>query len=158
MRKFSGKWYTGTVDELEVDESTKLWHITYEDFDGEDLTRQELAAALLYHPLLNTMGDLQVSSVDSFVWYSQEGRPRLGKVLEIDSTVSRPLTIHVFEPMRNNGGLHLAKFRPCMDKDSQGPVVARITLHQVLIQLSGLTKLGYLPQADRLRLQKQLRL
>ena len=147
----------GTVDELEVDEGTKLWHVTYEDFDGEDLNRRELAAALLFHPLLNTEGDLQVPALDSLVWFSQDSQPRLGKVMEIDPTVSRPLTLHIYEPMKHSGGLHLARFRPCLEKDSQGPLVARITLHQVMLQLAGLTKTGCMQAADRLRLQKVLK-
>ena len=122
------------------------------------MTRQELTKALLFHPLLNTEGDLQVPPVESLVWFSQGNLPHLGKVLEVDPTVSRPLTIQACESMKTGGGLHLTRFRPCLDEDSQGPMMTRITLHQVMMQLAGLTKGGYLQSADRPRLQKRLNL
>ena len=36
-----------SISELENDEGTKLWHVTYGDFDGEDLTREELVKVLV---------------------------------------------------------------------------------------------------------------
>ena len=48
-KKFGNRWCTGKVDKSYQDEDEALWHITYSDFDVEDMTRQELAGCLVYH-------------------------------------------------------------------------------------------------------------
>ena len=155
-RKFNNKWFLGTVDELEVDEGTKLWHVAYEDFDGEDLSRGELAAAVLYHPLLNTEGDLEVPEVGTFVWFSQKNLPRLGQVTSIDPTVSRPVSVQLYEPRKEDAAIHLARFRPARDDESTGPVLAKITLHQILLRFKALTTRGFLCSKDREKLRRAL--
>ena len=156
MKRFSGKWYLGTVDELERDENTKLWHVTYDDFDGEDLTREELAACLVFHPLLNTEGDMAIPKVGSLVWFSQQGQPRLGEVLNLDPAVSRPLVVHLYEPRKGSTPLHRAQFRPILDKDTAEPMVTRITLHQVIYNFEHLSATGFLLAKDRNKLHRSL--
>ena len=156
MRRFSGKWFTGTVDELERDEGTKLWHVSYPDFDGEDLTRQELAVALAYHPLLNTEGDLDIPVVGTYVWFSQQSRPRLGQVTSIDPAVARPVVVQLYEPQRGSGPIYKARFRPARHEDTSKPVVSRITLHQIILSFPKLSSRGHLTPADRKKLQRSL--
>ena len=155
-RKFDGKWFLGIVDELEVDEGTKLWHVSYEDFDGEDLSREELATSLLYHPLLNTEGDLAVPEVGTFVWFSQRNLPRLGQITAIDPTVSRPVSVQLYEPRSSDTAVHLARFRPARTEDTAEPAMAKITLHQILLRFNSLTTRGFLGTKERERLRKAM--
>lgn len=98
-RKFGKKWFVGTVDETSADEGESVWRITYSDFDSEEVDRQGLAAILAYHPLLETDEDLPVPEVGTYVWFSVEQSPRLGKVVEIDPSSVRPITVHLYSPV-----------------------------------------------------------
>ena len=71
LKKFSGKWYAGTVTDMEADEDEVLWRVVYEDFDSDQVTRKELASILVYHPLLSTSFDIKTPDVGSCVWFSQ---------------------------------------------------------------------------------------
>ena len=156
-KRFGGTWFEGTVDEVDCDhEGVTLWHITYPDFDGETMTRGELATHIVYHPLLDTAGDLDVPEVDQFVWYSSNGKPRLGKVIEVDPTVSRPLTVQIYRPQSNARSIAVARFSAATEVDSGEPAVDRITLFQVQLRLKALTRQGYLSGQDRKRLQSRL--
>ena len=55
---FSGKWYAVKVTAVDVDEGEPLWKVVYEDFDSDQMSRRDLTAHLVYHPLINTSGDL----------------------------------------------------------------------------------------------------
>ena len=61
LKPFGDKWYHGTVDQVHQDESVLCWHVTYSDFDGEDLEAAQLAKILIYHPLVDSTGDLSAS-------------------------------------------------------------------------------------------------
>ena len=156
MKKFGNQWFLGTVDELQDDEGTQLWHVTYQDFDGEDLTRAELTAVLAYHPLLNTEGDLEPPELGSFVWFSQSGHPRLGMVTTIDPTVSRPVIVQLHEPKKGSSPLYAARFRAATQEGNDEPQLARITLHQIMLKVKTLSARGYLTAADRNRLRQRL--
>ena len=41
-KKFGGRWCSGTVDWVDTDEGETLWHVTYDEFDEEQMTRAEL--------------------------------------------------------------------------------------------------------------------
>ena len=71
FKRFSGKWYVGTVTDMDIDEVEVLWRVVYEDFDSDQVTRKELASILIYHPLLNTSKDIKTPDVGSYVWFSQ---------------------------------------------------------------------------------------
>ena len=61
QKKFGGKWCTDTVDWVDTDEGETLWHVTYDDFDEEQMTRTERSQAIVYHPLLDIASDLKVA-------------------------------------------------------------------------------------------------
>ena len=60
------------MDLVDTDEGETLWHVTYDDFDGEQMTLEELSQVICYHPhpLLDACSDLPVPFVGSFVWYA----------------------------------------------------------------------------------------
>lgn len=148
-KKFGGRWCSGTVDWVDTDEGETLWHVMYDDFDEEQLTRSELGQVVVYHPLLDCTGDLEVPSPGSFVWYAVNQQPRLGQVVSIDSTVPRPIVVEVYVPQANAPSLAKAR---SVDPNSSAPHVDQITLHQVRLHLDHLTPKGYLTHQDRKRL------
>ena len=156
LKKFGDTWCKGKVDEVDTDEGEALWHVTYQDFDEEQLTLQELTQVIRYHPLLNTSGDLQVPAVGEFVWYARNQQPRLGQVVSVDPTVSRPIVVEIFEPQSNASSLTRARFRRATDEDTGDSVVDQLTLHQIQLRVSGLTPRGLLRPQDRRRLQRCL--
>ena len=142
----------GKVTDVQVDEEETLWQIIYEDFDASQMSKQELAQALIYHPLLNTAGDLLVPEVGSFVWFSEKQAPKLGRVLEVDPSNSRPVVLQRYSPQSNATRLHLARFQSEQAKATGEPEVTRITLHQIIFKVKQLTDRGFLAAADRRKL------
>lgn len=53
LKRFDQKWYQGTVNDVVQDEETTLWHVSYSDFDGEEMDIQQLASHIYSHPLLD---------------------------------------------------------------------------------------------------------
>ena len=72
--------------DLYEDEGETLWKVVYADFDAEYLSLNELVDGLVYHPSLDHTADLELPEVGSFVWYSKDQTPRLGRVVELDAT------------------------------------------------------------------------
>ena len=152
MKKFGNKWCAGTVDLVDTDEGETLWH----DFDGEQMTLAELSQVITYHPLLDSSSDLPVPSPGSFIWYSVQQQPRLGRVVSVDPTVPRPVVVEVFVPQANAVSLPRAKFRLSQDEDTGKPKVDHITLHQIRLRFDQLTPRGFLRPSDRAKLQDSL--
>ena len=130
--------------------------MVYEDFDSDQMTRRDLASHLVYHPLLNTSGDLQVPAVGAMVWFSQDQQPVLGQVMSVDPSSPRPVVLQVFSPQSPGPRLHLARFEPGVNIPAGTPILARITLHQILLEVQPLTSKGHLSSMDRRRLVKCL--
>ena len=156
MKLFEGRWYKGTVDRVARDEDRTLWHVTYSDFDEEELTKDQLATHLAYHPVLDIGGDLQVPNIGDFVWFSEERQPRLGQVLAVDTTLPRPVTVEVWVPETGAGDITRARFVQAFD-DEQSAVVTQLTIHQIKLRLGALTSGGRLTATDRCRLDGCLR-
>ena len=75
VKKFGGQWCEGKVDWVDADEGETLWHVTYMDFDEEQLTLEELSQVISYHPLMDATSDLQG-------YLSATDRKKLMKCLE----------------------------------------------------------------------------
>ena len=147
----------GTIDWVDTDEGETLWHVTYQDFDEEQLTREELSQVIRCHPLLHTTGDLKKPKVRKFVWYAVNQQPRLEQVMAVDPTVPRPVMVEVFEPQSNAESLARASFCREVDSESGDQVTENITLHQIQLAIPSLTTRGFLSQRDRRRLQRCLK-
>ena len=156
MKKFGKKWFLGTVDDVVQDEKTVLWHVSYTDFDGEEMDLQQLASHIHSHPLLDSSADLETPELNSMVWYSEQGRPAIGRVIHIDPTVARPLMVQRYREVGQSTFLHKARFEEVPADESGEPNVARITLHQVRMAMKSLTKTGRLIGSDQHRLRKLL--
>ena len=156
LKKFKDKWYRGTVDDVSQDEGNFLWHISYSDFDGEEMDRQQLAAHLQSHPLLDPESDLPTPDIDSLVWFSEQGRPALGRVVHIDPTVARPVGVHKYKTVGRNTALPRARFVEMVSEKGGDPVIAHITLHQIRLIVKSLTRGGKLKFPDQQKLSRLL--
>ena len=63
------------------------------------------------------VGDLHIPAVESFVWFTKDNVSVMGKVLSVDVTLSRPVTVHLFQPARGSRNVVMAKFRPSLDNN-----------------------------------------
>ena len=153
LKKFGGRWCEGKVDWVDSDEGETLWHVSYKDFDEEQMTMEEMSQVIAYHPLMDATSDLQVPASGSFVWFAVNQQPRLGRVVSVDPTLSRPIVVEVFEPQANAVSLPRARFVLSQDPDTQEPRISNITLYQVILRFESLTQRGYLSAADRRKLQ-----
>ena len=141
---------------MDTDEGETLWHVTYQDFDEEQMTLEELSQVIRHHPMLDSSSDVKVPKVGEYVWYAVKQQPRLGRVVAVDPTVPRPIVVEVYEPQANATSLPRARFRRAIDEDSGDPRVDHITLHQIQLCFPTLTSRGLLTSQDRKRLQKCL--
>ena len=151
-RKFRQGIYVGTVTHVIDDEGECLWHAVYQDFDSEDLSFNELVDAVFYHPLLDTTHDLVLPEVGTFVWFSEQQRPRLGQVTGLDPTLPRPVTIRVFVPKVGAASLPMTVFRPKPPTDDSGDDVGcfqQLHLSQIRSSFPALTSGGRLPAKAR---------
>ena len=148
-RKFGSSWYVGVVDQTFMDEGEPVWKVTYSDFDSEEVDKQKLASMLVHHSLLDTQSDVRVPILGSFVWFSEDQRPRLGQVKEIDPSVSRPVTVHLYTPLPGASDITRARFQTALDPESKQPILKQLTMPQVILQVPRLSAQGYLLPKDR---------
>ena len=160
MRKFKQGVFSGTVSHVIEDDGNNVWHVVYDDFDSEDLSANELYDAIYYHPLLDASSDLVLPSVGEFVWYSFDRLPRLGRVVGLDPTTARPVTVRVFVPRSGAKSLPLATYKPKPqgdeDREASGCYDV-LHLSQIRFGFQALTGEGKLPASARKRLRSCLR-
>ena len=155
-KKFGSTWFVGVVDQTSRDEKESVWKVTYSDFDSEEVDRQTLASMLVHHPLLDTRGDVVVPEVGSFVWFSEDQQPRLGRVKEIDPSVSRPVAVHLYSPQPGASDISRARFRPVTDPETNQPLLRQLTIPQVILRFPKLSRTGFLTVRDRRELSKRI--
>ena len=117
-KQFGTRWIEGTIDRMDQDEGEMLWHVVYSDFDEEQLDKTQMCDVLVYHPLLDSHGDLEVPEVGSYVWYSHNQQPFLGQVISVDTTVPRPIVVQRFRPQANAVSLSRASFQRAVDTET----------------------------------------
>ena len=143
------------MDQVHQDEAELCWHVTYSDFDEEDLEAAQLAEVVLYHPLVDHAGDLDVPEPDSYVWFARENMPVMGRVVAVDATLPRPITVHLYNPTGGAKGVVSARYVPASNDEGR-PELIQLTIQQVVMRVKSLTKGGYLPATDRHRLRSFL--
>ena len=125
--------------------------MTYSDFDEEDLEAAQLAQVLLYHPLVDHAGDINVPEVESFVWFARNNMPVIGKVVAVDATLPRPISVLLYQPESGSKGVIGARFVPATNEDGDTTML-QLTPQQVVMRVRSLSAKGYLKAADRRRL------
>lgn len=123
---------------MDQDEDNVLWYVVYTDFDEEQLDKSQMSDIVVYHPLLDVHGDLDVPQVDTYVWFSQNQQPFLGKVM-VDPTVTRPIVVQLYRPQVNAVSLPRARFQGAVDNDTGEPIVFHLTLPQIQLRFDSLT-------------------
>jgi hypothetical protein len=49
LKQFGGKWHRGKAifTDVDIDTNEQMWHVMYDDGDGEDFSAREMAGALV---------------------------------------------------------------------------------------------------------------
>ena len=133
--------------------------MVHEDFDGEDLSREELIDTLVCHPALDSSAGVELPEIGSFVWHSVNQAPRLDKVSEMDPTLSRPVTVMIYDPQPSSADLTVTRFEPRRTEESSREVSGihdQLFLSQVRFGFQSLTAGGFLRKQGKTRLKKCL--
>ena len=155
-RQFDEGVFIGKVAYVADDEGEPLWRVVFDDFDSEDLSLEQMVHALVYHPLMDLAHDVSPPTVGQFVWFSMDQQPRLGKVVAVDPTLPRPVTVRLFEPSTGARKLSLAVFRPVPIEDDGVGGHVQLHLFQIRFGFEALLGTGKLPVVIRHKLDKSL--
>ena len=91
------------------------------------------------------------------VWFTLDQLPCLGKVVSVDASSPRPLTVRLHEARGRNRDFVFDSFMPAVDPESEGdPLVKQIAVHEVIMRFPELTVRGFMSAAVRRRLLKAL--
>lgn len=108
LRTFDGKPYVGTIDEISTDEGQVFFHVTYEDFDEEEIDQGEVVEHVCYHPELDAarhgLSSNPLPTEGSIVLYASNYQPRVGKVLEVHPSLSKSVVVQVWKPKQPRHG------------------------------------------------------
>ena len=92
----------GTIDDITSDEGLTYFHVSYADFDEEELDLGEVLDAIIYHPELDAakrgLDSPPLPTEGSFVLYAANYQPRVGKVLEVHPTLTKSVVVQVWKP------------------------------------------------------------
>ena len=113
-----------------MDEDQMYFHVTFEDFDKQEL---DLGEVWDYHPELGKdeveLTTPEFPKVDSMILFAAQQRPRIGKVVEIQpNAFLRSVVIHMWKQSRLSKDFVSAKCKPA---ESEGePEQRAITIAQ----------------------------
>ena len=131
--------------------------MVYSDADTEDLSREQLTASLAWHPSLSNAEEVVMPEVDSFVWFTLDQRPCLAKVVAVDASLPRPLTVRLYEALGLRDDFVFDSFGPAVNPEAEeGPMVKQIAVHEVIFRFDRLTTRGFMSATVRRRLLKVL--
>ena len=124
----------------------------------EELDAGQLWDAVIYHPRLDDLKIQQtnIPDVGQFILFALEQKPRIGKVMSIDSETLKPISVHLWKPNKFCASLDQARFRPSMSES--GPDLMIINPSQVRLAALALTSEGYLTTESQKRVRKTLRI
>ena len=156
-KQFRDEWFLGTVVSTRVDEGDHLWNVVYSNCDSEDVTKEQLAKMLVWHPALTDAEEVVIPEVGTFVWFAADQLPCLGKVVATDASSARPITVRVYEPQGRHSDLPKDCFKPAVDpEDEEAPVVRQIAVHEVMLRFPELSVRGFMSAKVRRRFAKAL--
>ena len=162
LRTFNGKVFSGIIDQVEEDDGKRFFHVSYDDFDEEELDFGELIDSVYYHPELDAAN--AVLSADTlpkegtFVLFAADYEPRVGKVIELRPDDRKQIVIQMWRPKRPRRGraeLSTAQYAT-RDSDSD-PDRRSITLAQVRVTGLVLTEENVWDSSSRVLVRKALR-
>ena len=159
LRKFGSDWYQGTVDDISVDEGQTYFHVTFEDFDEQELDMGEVWDSVIYHPELEggdgDLGPAEYPEVGSTVLFAANQQPCLGKVVEVQPYAQRQVVVQLWTPARRSKDFISSKFRSAA---SDGEISQRaLTVSQLRLSKISLSESGNLSPASRKDVAKMLK-
>ena len=109
LREFDGKTYVGIIDDISTDEGQVFFHVSYDDFDEEELDLGEVIDAVIYHPELDVarhgLSSPVLPTEGSFLLYAADYQPRVGRVLEVHPTINKSVVVQVWRPKQPRNGV-----------------------------------------------------
>ena len=156
-RQFKNNWFLGTIVGVQADEGDTLYQIEFDDCDQEELDAGQVWDAVIYHPRMDDNQDAlkEHPKIGTFVLFSQNQYPRVGKVTAVDSNARKPITVQLWKPNKNCRSIALGKFRPSMNIDSTDLVMLQGA--QVRLQDLELDEEGYFTKSSKNRVRKMLK-
>ena len=126
----------GTIDEVTTDQGQTFFHVTYPDFDEEELDLGEVWKSACYHPELDAARDgLSIPTLPpegSVVLYSANYEPRLGKVVELREDLDKPVVVQLWKPKRaRRGPTNLIKAKFTTHDTPEDPERSALSLSQI---------------------------
>ena len=158
LRKFDKQWFQGAVDDITVDEGQTYFHVTFEDFDEQELDLGEVLDSVVFHPEMEVSEDaltaVNLPDLDSVILFPSNYKPCLGRVVEIQPHAVRPVVVQLLRPSRMSKDFVSAKFVPAAP---DGEVERRaLTIPQVRIRDLVVSEAGYLDSRSRKKVGKLL--
>ena len=78
-------------------------------------------------------GDVAVPRQDSFVWFARNNLPVLGKVLAVDPTISRQVSVQSYQSATGSKNVVTARYVSILNEDGQSEVI-QLTVQQVVLE------------------------
>ena len=155
-KRFSGRWFQGTVVAVTSDEGETLYRVVYDDCDQEDLDKGQLWDSVIFHP---RMCEIEAPSqrwprIHSVVVFAHHQQPRLGKITHVDEEAQRPITIQLWKPHKDRSNLYQARYKPSsMNHEAD---LIQLQLDQIKLQDLEFDAEGKLKPSDQRRFQRYL--
>ena len=158
LRQFNKQWFQGSVDDISVDEGQTYFHVTFEDFDEQELDLGEVWDSVIYHPEMETNQDALTTTdlpdINTVVLFPSNYKPCLGRVVEVQPHAIRPVVVQLYRPARMSKDFVSAKF---VAAAPDGEVEQRaLTIPQVWISNLSLSEAGYLEPESRKKVGSML--
>ena len=155
-RRFSDRWFQGTVTTVTSDEGETLYRVVYDDCDHEDLDKGQLWDSVIFHPRMCETGPPKRNwpRVHSVVVFAHQQRPRLGRVTRVEEEAQRPITIHLWKPSQIRNNLYQARYKPSyMNEEAD---LLQLQSEQIQLQDLEFEADGRLRPSDQKRFKKYL--
>ena len=142
-----------------MDEEQRYFHVTFGDFDEQELDLGEVWESVYYHPELDKdeeeLSAPEFPKVGSMILFAAQQRPRIGKVVEIQPNALRSVVVHMWKHYRASKDFVSAKFKPA---ESEGePDQRAITVTQVKMPGIVMTDSNYMAARSRKQASKILK-
>ena len=120
-RLFKKTWFLGTVTDIEEDEGKMFYKVHYQDCDQDEIDVGQLWDAVIYHPRLDDLPDLEAAlpKLGECLVCSLQQQPRIGQVVKLRPGEKNPIALRLWRPSRKADSWIVAKYKPDKDVDNE---------------------------------------
>ena len=143
-----------------MDEGQQFFHVTFDDFDEQELDLGEVWDSVIFHPELEVnaegLAPPVFPEIGSVVLFAANYQPCLGEVVEVQPHSQKPVVVNKYRPTRSSRDFLSAKFTPALaDGD---PEQRALTIPQIKVSGMRFDDAGYLDTPSRKRLSMTLKM